>query len=59
MHLRKECGICKIKEVEQFSSMCLDCIDAGWRWAGFPNAGYYKEKSIKKSIHRIKPKVVK
>ena len=66
------CRICKNKEARQFSSMCQSCIDDGWRKNnGIGKYGYYnvnynlgfdvleKEKPIPKSIHRIKPKVVK
>ena len=38
------CKVCKIKESHQYSSMCKNCIDTGWRKC---IDGYYKEKPRK------------
>ena len=38
------CKVCKIKESHQYSSMCKNCIDIGWRKC---IDGYYKEKPRK------------
>jgi hypothetical protein len=43
-----KCEICGLKEAHEYSTMCQSCIDDGWRWAGFPDGGYYKEKPVKK-----------
>ena len=56
-----DCKVCNIKEAHQFSSMCQSCIDKGWRRNLYDGDGdgYYKVEPMPKSLHRIKPKVVK
>ena len=44
------CQVCKRKESHQFSSMCQDCIDRGWRAKG-KDGGYYNVE-YKKQRHK-------
>jgi|7_EtaG_2_1085326.scaffolds.fasta_scaffold07887_6 hypothetical protein len=46
--LNDSCMICNEESARQYSSMCQDCIDKGWRWSGYPDGHYYQEKPIVK-----------
>ena len=58
----KSCHICKKNKPCEFSSMCQDCIDRGWRAKG-KGGGYYnveyKKQRHKDFINISKIKVVK
>ena len=50
------CQVCKRKESHQFSSMCQDCIDRGWRVKG-KDDGYYNVNYHKQRLVSICPKI--